>query len=734
MLSLLSLAGVFAAAALYIRQIPLYQSESRLLIRYVLERENSDTYQTQQGQNNQGHENVINTEIEILTSHDLALDVARKIGARIILPQSQGAATPSDAASVIFEGLQVTTGKSSNVIYVSYSHPDPDLSRKILSEVIEAYCQRHLEVHRSTADFELVTSQVNTSRNLLNQTEKELNKLRTNTGVMSLADAIGALTSQRTQTQEEILKTRAELAERSASYDETGKDPVVNEALEFEVRDTGATHSLKNDTGASLYRADDVPAAAIAEYRSIQDILGFLRKREVELSLRFKPGNRLIALNREQILSNEARRINLEKKYAGLLDKSEMITAGTQEPGKLRILDKASLAACRAKIDVLTAHLNEIATQFSREYAVGVEIEELIRKREIEVADLRMLETHLKNAKIDQALDPSQMPNIAIVQRPSEPIKTTDPATKKVVIGLAASGIGVGLGIAFIIELLFDRRIRRPTEIQARLQIPLLLSIPYLKSKYGKLSMTPKNKLISQEITDGGRSKSLRSDRSTDDTEPRPISSQMAYYFEIIRDRIIFNFKVNNLIHRPKLIAVAGLSSGAGTSIIATGLARSLAEIRGTKVLLVDLSSSLYSDSLNGISKQVNTLEGALQLACEPGFRDSKETFYRAVSNSSMDGQRIRGFSSVQLHDLIPKLQACDFDYVVFDMETVNQTSRTITMAGMMDKVILVLDAENTTRDLLTWGYTELVKSKADVSCVFNKSRSFSPGCLIGKN
>jgi Mrp family chromosome partitioning ATPase len=80
----------------------------------------------------------------------------------------------------------------------------------------------------------------------------------------------------------------------------------------------------------------------------------------------------------------------------------------------------------------------------------------------------------------------------------------------------------------------------------------------------------------------------------------------------------------------------------------------------------------------------------------------------------------------------MPELQASEFDYIIFDMPAVDQTSRTLTMAGLMDKVILVLDAENTSRDALKWGYSELVKGRADVSCVFNKTRAHVPGWVIG--
>jgi len=82
----------------------------------------------------------------------------------------------------------------------------------------------------------------------------------------------------------------------------------------------------------------------------------------------------------------------------------------------------------------------------------------------------------------------------------------------------------------------------------------------------------------------------------------------------------------------------------------------------------------------------------------------------------------------------MPHLVASEYDYIIFDMPTLDPTSRTLTMAGMMDKVLLVLDADNTSRDALLWGYSELIKGKADVSCVFNKTRTHAPGWLVGSN
>jgi Mrp family chromosome partitioning ATPase len=208
----------------------------------------------------------------------------------------------------------------------------------------------------------------------------------------------------------------------------------------------------------------------------------------------------------------------------------------------------------------------------------------------------------------------------------------------------------------------------------------------------------------------------------------------MNAYAETLRDRIIFNFEINNVLHKPKFVAVTGLSEGAGASTIAAELAKSFTEIKGAKVLLVDLSS-LHPEQ-NPIHGQVqrHSLNGALELTRSRDFKENSGSLIYASAMARRDESGTGSFTPVQLYELMPQLQASAYDYIVFDMPMIDDTSRTLAMAGMMDKVLLVLDAENTSREALKWGYSELQKGKADVSCIFNKTRTVAPGWLLGEN
>src|SRR5213083_3180596 len=79
---LCALLGIIAAAAFYFLYPPVYESNARLLVRYVLERSAVDPIDNTNGPNGTGKttDSIIDAEVQILTSWDLAAQVADTIG------------------------------------------------------------------------------------------------------------------------------------------------------------------------------------------------------------------------------------------------------------------------------------------------------------------------------------------------------------------------------------------------------------------------------------------------------------------------------------------------------------------------------------------------------------------------------------------------------------------------------------------------------------------------------
>jgi Mrp family chromosome partitioning ATPase len=76
---------------------------------------------------------------------------------------------------------------------------------------------------------------------------------------------------------------------------------------------------------------------------------------------------------------------------------------------------------------------------------------------------------------------------------------------------------------------------------------------------------------------------------------------------------------------------------------------------------------------------------------------------------------------------LVPRLKASDYDYIIFDLPPVSQTSITSRLARLMDMVLLVVESEKNNREVVQQASTWLTESGATVGAVLNKTRQYVP-------
>ena len=290
---------------------------------------------------------------------------------------------------------------------------------------------------------------------------------------------------------------------------------------------------------------------------------------------------------------------------------------------------------------------------------------QLERTKEIAETNYKYFQSSLEKARVDEALDPSKMPNISVVQSPSIAFKTSR-ELKKIVLGLAGGGIALGLGFAFLIELLLNRSVKRPLELETLLGIPPMLSIPYLNGRHPLRLRWPTSQ---QSLRGNGHSAPWESDHFI-----RP-------YSEAIRDRLVLYFQLNRMTHKPKLVAVTDCSRGAGASTLAGGLAAALSETGDGKVLLVDMN--VGHPEVHPFFRGTPACSLTEALVGAPAA--AGENLYLAVATAP-DAPQAQIIPK-KFYDLMPHLKASDFDYIIFDMPPLGQTSITPAMAGFMDKV-----------------------------------------------
>ena len=200
----------------------------------------------------------------------------------------------------------------------------------------------------------------------------------------------------------------------------------------------------------------------------------------------------------------------------------------------------------------------------------------------------------------------------------------------------------------------------------------------------------------------------------------------MRRYCDAIRDRLGLYFELNQLTHKPKLVGVASFSEAAGTSTLAAGLAASLSEMNDGKVLLVDVNLGPQEVHPFFKGKPAYPLTAALKPRTE--IASASENLYLATVGSPNAGPAQLGLK--KFFDMMPNLKASDFDYIIFDMPPLAQTSPTWGMSAFMDKLLLVVEAEKNSRETIKRGYEKLVAERNNVSVVVNKARSYVPKWL----
>ena len=195
-------------------------------------------------------------------------------------------------------------------------------------------------------------------------------------------------------------------------------------------------------------------------------------------------------------------------------------------------------------------------------------------------------------------------------------------------------------------------------------------------------------------------------------------------YWDALRDRLITYFEVKNLTHKPKLVAVTSCGEGSGVSTIASGLAASLSDTGDGNVLLVDMNQQEGAAHQFYKGRLTLDLDDALRLE-KRGEALVQDNLY--VVKEVTNGDKLPRVLPRRFTNLVPKLKASDYDYIIFDMPPISQVSVTPRLSRFMDMVLVVVESEKTDRELVKRATGMLTESKANVGLVLNKGKTYIP-------
>ena len=475
----------------------IYKAEAKLLVRIGRESVSLDPTATtgQVISIGQSRESEINSELEILKSRELTEKVVDAFGPKVFLePLEEGPSlraaqdrfrairqsfqepmrkvqnflidldlihSLSDREKAVIQitkNLEIETQKNNNILFLSYEDRSPQLAQNVLTKLIDFFKDKHITTHRTAGSYKFFDTQADQLRGQVARAEDELKNLKSKTGVASLDEQKRILLNRMGAMQQEVESSQAALVISMAK----GKD------LQEKLAGISPTLVTQETKGTGNYAAD-----------LMRSRLYELQLKEQDLISRYTETSQPVREIRRQIAEAQA-----------LLDKEEptrtQVTTGINTTHQQLNLDlikeMANLSSLEAKGRVLKTQQEAAREELT--VLNNTEVKMVNLQRELSLLDgkYRKYSDNLEQARIDQAMESNKISNISVVQPASA---STKPVRPRKVLNLALGfflGIFGGLGLAFFSEYV-DHSLKTPQDVEEKLGLQLLASIPYLKKK-----------------------------------------------------------------------------------------------------------------------------------------------------------------------------------------------------------------------------------------------------------
>ncbi len=454
--------GIVAAGA--VTAPPNFKAESSLLVRIGREY----IYRPEVGRTESSRipslSEMVNSEVEILSSRDLAEQVVEELGVETLYPEllelEPEPLVAAERAVLRFRGsVHVRGVLESSVIKVSFEHTDPQIAADSVNLLVERFKDKHVEVFGEVHST-FLDDQLSRRSEELAKAEDALASFKQNEGVFDLGAQRNLLLGQRDRLEDTLRQCSIsiqELENRLKNLDGEGEKPASLPAPGLR----GALLTKLQDLDRELRTLDLAPPSRTVEeasYRLLQ-----LELEENALRQNYVGTNRRVESVRADREKVQAYLEGLQQRTSELdqTRRGELVEGIQQLESEIAAMDQAELVA-----DLEALRIQE------REHLQKADLlEQQIHHLDRQARTLRQLERSLataevneqtyrertEEARIAQELDREKRINVRVIEKAARPLAPTGLSRNmKIALG-AFVGLLCGAAVAVFLELFRSR-------------------------------------------------------------------------------------------------------------------------------------------------------------------------------------------------------------------------------------------------------------------------------------
>jgi len=402
-----------------------YKAESSLLVRMGREY----VYRPEVGRTESARtpslSEIVNSEVEILASRDLAELVVGELGVERLYPELEGPGPDAylgrEKAVLRFrEATTVRPVLESSVIKVSYEHEVPQLAADAVNLLVERFKDKHVEVFGEERSSGL-EEQFAARRTELAQAEEALADFKRKSGLIDLGKQLDAFIGQRLRLEDELRTCEPAAVALHAEIANGHAEPASAPRLELHTLADAAPPRLAGfepDSGAA-------PAAEPMVDKAMQRLLE-LQLEESELLRDYTPESRKVQSVRAE-----------EQWIQGFLSEAK---------DRERASDEARRQGLTAELADLDRRITDLyeqektLRQLERQLTAAESAEQLVRER-------------VEEARISHELDREKRINVRVIEKAAAPVSPSGLSRSlKIALGVFV-GMLAGAAIAVFLDL-----------------------------------------------------------------------------------------------------------------------------------------------------------------------------------------------------------------------------------------------------------------------------------------
>jgi polysaccharide biosynthesis transport protein len=602
---------------------------------------------------------ALETQVAILRSNALAIKVietlhldrdARFTGVGQPPPSTDSAVRvsgmepdPVKAAGLLgtfHAGLNVQLVRSTRLIQVSYTHPDPRLATLIANTLVTTFIEENFRTKYEsvTQTSEWLARELADLQMKVQTSEEKLVRYQKDHSILGVDEKQNIVTARLDELNKELTEAQTERFQKESDY----------------------KFALAGDPASS--------ESPNTSQQGTSSLLEKLREKEADLNTQYAQATTQFGSGYPKVseLSNQLKQV-----------RAEIETEKTRMQRRIR----GEYLAAVQREDLVAAAFNRQKQEANQLNESAIEYSVLKRDAESNRQLYQDLLQRLKEAGVSAGLRSSNIRVVDVARTPTSPIAPN--VRRSMVLGVLL-GLGLGLGLAFLLESL-DNTVHNLEEIGAISALPALATIPLQLSKNG----------LSRKLLRGTADE--KSGSPTLVTYSRP-KSEVSEAYRSLRTSIL----LSAFGAPPKVILVTSASPQEGKTTISANSALVLAQ-RGSRVLLLDadlrrpgLEELFGIKSRGGLSTVISGVDKIEDVMLP--FTEVPNLWI--LPAGPIPPQPAELLSSTVMKDYIARWRN-EFDHVIIDTPPCLSVTDAVVLSPLADRVILVARSGQTTRPAL---------------------------------